>query len=139
MKKEIMSGRNKKRKERGRERRSPNAKHNKKVTNLMTKLSIGSVIALAVVFAAYLYNRYQLSSHLEATLQGLLRVESSAAVPPGLRVAVGVGSCRDIVVQSKEVIYDRPPLEPEHFHSIASREQFLKVFAYFYQAGAAAE
>ncbi|GIY85870.1 ADP-dependent glucokinase [Caerostris extrusa] len=76
---------------------------------------------------------------LEETLNGLLLEESFAEVSPDTKVAIGFGSCQDIIVQSNEVIFDRPPKSPDHFFTITNKEEFLKVFAYFYRHGAAAD
>ncbi|KFM82676.1 ADP-dependent glucokinase, partial [Stegodyphus mimosarum] len=137
-----MGGRNRKRKERGKERRFLNVKYSKRMINLATKISIGTLISLAMVFVAYLYNKNKSENEsvkLAETLTGLLAEEKSASVGAGTKVAIGFGSCQDIIVQSNQVIFDPAPEEPEHFYSIATKEEFLKVFAYFYRHGAAAE
>lgn len=135
-------GEKQKRKERGKERKILNLKYNKRMTSIATKVSIGSIISITIVLIAYLYSMYKSGNNpgeLEETLSGLLQQESTARVSPGIKIAVGFGSCQDLVVQSNEVIFDRAPDIPEHFFSITTREEFLKVFAYFYQHGAAAE
>lgn len=138
-----MTVKNKKRKERGRERKVLNLnKHNKETMSFATKFSIGTVISALIILIAYMYNQYQMrinSSKLEDTLIGLLKEEQSVSVVPGTKVAIGFGSCQDIIVQSREVVLDRPPNIPEHFYSLSNKEEFLKVLAYFYRHGAAAE
>lgn len=137
-----MSGRNKKRKERGKERRLLGFKYNNRMMNTARKLATVFLISLAVLIVSYAYNKYKLqntTNKLEETLSSLLRVENSARVSPGIKIALGFGSCQDIIVQSNQVILDRPPEIPEHFYSINTKEELLKVFAYFYRHGAAAE
>lgn len=131
----------KKRKERGRDRKTLN-KHTKDTMSFAAKFSIGTLISALIILLAYLYNRYQMNIYsikLEDTLIGLLKEEQSATVDPGTKVAIGFGSCQDIIVQSREVVLDRPPKVPEHFYSLSNKEEFLKVLAYFYRHGAAAE
>ncbi|GFU20327.1 ADP-dependent glucokinase [Nephila pilipes] len=137
-----MGGRNKKRKDRGTERRFMNIKWSKRMMGIALKVSIGTVISIAIIVLAYMFNKYKLdynSNILQETLNGLLREENSAKVSLETKIAIGFGSCQDIVVQSNQVIFDRPPNYPEHFFSITNKEEFLKVFAYFYRHGAAAE
>lgn len=137
-----MSAKSRKRKDRGRDRKLLIPKHNKGTMSLRTKISIGTIISLAIIFIAYLYNKYEThlySLDLEETLNGLLKEEQSIAVDPGTKVAIGFGSCQDVIVQSSEVVFDRPPKMPEHFNFISNKEEFLKVLAYFYRHGAAAE
>ncbi|XP_015918354.1 ADP-dependent glucokinase [Parasteatoda tepidariorum] len=138
----MVIARNKKRKDRGKDRRFLNGKMNKRMTSITNKVSVGAVVTIAVIVLAYIYNRYKLENNsqvLEKTLTSLLREESSVAVNPNIKVALGFGSCQDIIVQSNEVIFDSAPDNPEHYYSISTKEQFLKVFAYFYRFGAAAE
>lgn len=137
-----MGGRNKKRKDRGNERRFMNIKCSKRVMGIATKASIGTAISVAIILLAYMFNRYKHdynSNILRETLTGLLREENSAKVSPETKIAIGFGSCQDIVVQSSQVIFDRPPSYPKHFYSITNKEEFLQVFAYFFDHGAAAE
>ncbi|XP_055952517.1 ADP-dependent glucokinase-like [Argiope bruennichi] len=137
-----MAGRNKKRKDRGNDRRFTNTKYNKRMMGIGTKISIGTIVSIVIILLAYMYNKYKLqqdSNILEETLAGLLREENSAKISPGTKVAIGFGSCQDIVVQSNQVVFDRPPKYPEHHFSIANKEEFLEVFSYFYRHGAAAE
>lgn len=137
-----MGGKNRKRKDRGKERKTPNVKNNKGIMSLATKISIGTLVSVSLVFLAYFYNQHQTNiylSKLDDTFLGLLKEESSVSVDVGTKVAIGFGSCQDIIVQSREVVFDQPPKVPEHFYSISNKEEFLKVFSYFYRHGAAAE
>ncbi|CAL1292976.1 unnamed protein product [Larinioides sclopetarius] len=137
-----MAGRNKKRRDRGNDRRFTNTKYSKRMMGIATKISIGTLVSIVIILLAYMYNKYKLqhaSNVLEETLSGLLREENSAKVTPGTKVALGFGSCQDIIVQSNQVVFDRPPKYPEHHFSISNKEEFLEVFSYFYQHGAAAE
>lgn len=137
-----MSVKSKKRKDRVKERKLLTAKHTKETMSFFMKFSIGSILASFIVFIAYLYYQYQINSNsptLESTLIGLLREEQSVSVDTGTKVAIGFGSCQDIIVQSREVVLDSPPEIPEHFYSLSNKEEFLKVLAYFYSHGAAAE
>lgn len=138
-----MGAKKTKRKERGsKDRKILNIKNNKGMMPLTTKISIGSVVSVIIIASAYFYNQYQASlylSKLEDTLKGLLKEELSVSIDPGTKVAIGFGSCQDIIVQSKEVVFDQPPKIPEHFYSVSNKEEFLKVLAYYYRHGAAAE
>lgn len=137
-----MSAKNKKRKDRARERKLLSNKNNKENMSFFTKLSLSALLSALIILIAYLYNQYQAdlsASKVENTLLGLLKEEQSVSIDPGTKVAIGFGSCQDIVVQSREVVFDHPPKTPEHFYSLTNKEEFLKVLAYFYRHGAAAE
>ena len=108
------------------------------------KLSIGSLTSFIIVLVALWYvfdQKTSLNVSVESTLKGLLEIEKKVSVNHNAKIAVGYGSCVDIVAQSKDVIIDHssPPNNPIHYESISNEEQLLNIFAYFFKRGAAAE
>lgn len=108
------------------------------------KLSFGALLSLIFVLIAYWYESsidHNLRLRIELTLESLLNIEESVSVNPKTKIAIGFGSCLDIIVQSRDVIIDTfsAPLQPKHYEMITTREQLLEVFAYYFQFGAAAE
>ncbi|XP_076321887.1 ADP-dependent glucokinase [Tachypleus tridentatus] len=108
-----------------------------------TKVSVGSLFSVLLVLIAVYFNQNghsDFEQRLEEILNGLLRAEKKVSLSYKPKVAVGFGSCQDLFVHSKDVIlFNPPPANPEHFHSISTKDELLKVFAYFFRHGAAAE
>lgn len=79
--------------------------------------------------------------NVDETLKSMLSIESRVSINKGLNVAVGFGSCLDIYVSSKELIfnYHQPPKSQSHHESIRTQEELNEVLAYFFVEGAAAE
>ena len=108
------------------------------------KASAFTLIAALVLVAALLYKRQRDEANrakLDETLSSLLRVEKSFTVNQEARVAIGYGSCVDVVSSAADVITSHfdPPTELRHFDVISSEDQLLQSFAFFYVRGAAAE
>lgn len=108
------------------------------------KASALGLFSCLVLLTAFLYKKQQddlLHARLDETLRSLLLVEKSFAVNSGAKVAIGYGSCTDLVSSARHVItaHHEPPAVPDHFDVIANIDQLLRTFAYFYVRGAAAE
>lgn len=114
------------------------SKGNKKSFPIITLLSI------AVLTSAYFANKYykdRLRERLDGTLESLLTVERSVHINPNARVAIGYGSCLDIVAPASHLItlHHSPPLDPSHHGIINTQQELLESFAFYYKFGAAAE
>ncbi|KAH3852028.1 hypothetical protein DPMN_094521 [Dreissena polymorpha] len=75
-------------------------------------------------------------------LRGLLRAEKKVGVDKNIRIALGFGGCEDIIVNAQDVLQGlnyTSPANPEHVDDIESKEDFNKIFTYFFKQGAAAE
>ena len=102
------------------------------------------ILAVCVGLLAFCYYKnysYQ-NQHLQKILTGLVREETSANVTKNLRVAVGFGSCLDLVVDALPLFKSlslRPPEKPKHHNPLRDREGLAETFAYFMREGAAAE
>ncbi len=123
-----------------------NNKNNNKVvmTSKSLKLSFCGLLSLIIVLIAYWYEwriEDNLRMRIELTHESLLNIEESVSVNPKTKIAIGFGSCLDIIAKSRDIILDRflPPLKPKHFDLIETSEELVQVFGYFYQFGAAAE
>ena len=109
------------------------------------QLKVCSALSLAVLLVAYFYKQHSdeiLKQHLNNVLSGLLRAESKINMPPEKKVAIGFGSCLDVISVGTHVLdklNSTPPLVPEHYNEIEKMEELEKVFAYFFRHGAAAE
>lgn len=79
--------------------------------------------------------------HIDETLRSMLNIESRVSINKDLNVAVGFGSCLDIFVQSKQLIFDKyqAPKTQVHHENIRTQEELNEVLAYFFVEGAAAE
>ena len=108
-------------------------------------LKAGGSLAILVVLAAVYYKKDQgdeLKDQIEHVLSGLLRAEKKVPLPAETKVAVGFGSCLDVVADGLDTLEQlgaNPPDIPEHFNEVSNREELEKLFAYFYRHGAAAE
>lgn len=106
-------------------------------------LSATTLISALVIFYAIYYKKQAddvLRQRLELILDGLLKAESQVSVAPKTRIAIGFGSCQDLIVQSSELFaHIQPPDDPEHIDVIESERDLQRVFAYYFRHGAAAE
>jgi len=96
---------------------------------------------IAIVAYIYLKNRNE-KVYLERVLKGLLKREQSVNVSKNIRVAVGFGSCMDIIIDGLalfEKLGYQPPDEVAHHDLIEDKHKFRETFAYFMKEGAAAE
>jgi len=106
--------------------------------------AIAGVISVLVIIAALVYRRgvEVETERMTAVLNGLLRAEQEAALTNELRVAVGFGSCLDMIGPGLDIL-ERigavPPDEPKHYDSLQDMDDLQRIFAYFFRHGAAAE
>lgn len=79
--------------------------------------------------------------NIDETLKSMLRIESRVSINKDLNVAVGFGSCLDIYVSTKDLIFDyhRAPKTLIHHSNIRTQDELNEVLAYFFSEGAAAE
>lgn len=101
-----------------------------------------TVCSVLVLLSSYLYRRHMDVKHLDTVLMGLLEAERAVPLDSGLRVAVGFGSCVDVIGSAMDVLAKLSasvPDKPEHFNTVHNQEEFEKIFAYFFRHGAAAE
>ena len=88
------------------------------------------------------YRRISFQVNLKNVLDGLLYQEKLYEVGKNKRVAIGFGSCWDSVTDGVEFLKQAhlvPPQTPCHYDIISTSEDLSKVFAFFFQNGAAAE
>lgn len=106
-------------------------------------VSVSTILSALVIFYAIYYKRQTddlLRQRLQLILDGLLKAESEVAVRPKTRIAIGFGSCQDLIVQSSDLFGGiEPPQDPEHIDVIDSEKDLLRTFAYYFRHGAAAE
>ena len=76
----------------------------------------------------------------ESVLQGLLSREASITVKIDSSIAVGLGGCTDLVVESL-AIFDKfnAPFNPQPHAYIEKMQDLLELFAYYFKHGAASE
>lgn len=104
----------------------------------------GSLVSLVVIIVAVLYKRRSdelLQERLDQVLSGLRRAENKVQ-SSDLRVALGFGGDVDLFVNAIELLTKigaKPPETTEHFEEVGTKEEIEKLFAYFFQHGAAAE
>lgn len=108
------------------------------------KATILGLFSFLVLLCALLYKKHHddvIRGRLDDTLTSLLHVEKSFTINTDARVAVGYGSCVDVVSSAKNLITNHyePPSQVRHFDVISNEEELLQSFAYFYVRGAAAE
>ena len=101
--------------------------------------------SIAIIFVAIIYKRRTDSAvkeKLDQVLSGLLRAERKVGIDETTKIALGFGGCEDIFVDALPLLerlkYERPE-KPEHIDDIVSKEDIIKMFAYFFKHGAAAE
>eukprot|EP00794_Sanderia_malayensis_P019893 gene19893-21836_t len=102
-----------------------------------------ALLALAFALAAYFYAK-NANQHvfIQRVLDGLLKEERSVNITKDLRVAVGFGSCMDLIVDGIPLVKKlglKPPDLPQHHDYFKSKEMIAEAFAYFLKEGAASE
>ena len=110
--------------------------------------TVGFAVSVLLSFVVYVFYHGEWRSDtdyelpvLQSVLNGLLEVESRAQVRQDAKVAVGFGSCLDILGNGLEVLSKlgaTPPSDPENFNTLQSLNEFEKTFAYFFMHGASA-
>ncbi|KAL4239112.1 hypothetical protein ACF0H5_003815 [Mactra antiquata] len=98
------------------------------------------VLVCALIYNKRLYDLRQ--ERMDRVLHGLLRAEKKVGVDRNTRIALGFGGCEDIFVDAQEVLSKMnlsAVSDPEHVTDIMSDLDFVKIFSYFFNAGAAAE
>ena len=108
------------------------------------RTSLLALFSVLVLLSALWYKKQQddaVQERLQHTLSSLLQVEKSFSVNAAARVAVGYGSCVDVVSSASVLLTSRwqPPQHLSHHDVIADEQQLLQSFAYFFARGAAAE
>ena len=102
-----------------------------------------AVLALALSLATYFYlKRENEKNILSQVLHGLLEEERSVNITENLNVAVGFGSCMDLIVDGIPLVKQlglQPPAAPRHHDVFSNKKQIAESFAYFLQEGAASE
>ncbi|XP_078001060.1 ADP-dependent glucokinase-like [Glandiceps talaboti] len=112
---------------------------------MATALHVGSMVTLVIVLVAYYYKKNvdaEFKQNLNKVTNSLLKAEQKYQVAPKTRVAVGLGGCFDVRVDSLDLLDKlgfNAPDDPKHYDMIESMTQLLKVFAYFFKHGAAGE
>ena len=114
------------------------------LSKVSIKLSFVAFVSLIVLLIAYWYEWRQvddLLNRIELTHESLLQIEESVSVDPKTKIAIGFGSCLDVIAQTSDVIINRysPPKVAKNYDIIENRDELLEAFAYFFQFGAAAE
>ena len=107
----------------------------------MAKAVLVSIsLVLVAIYLSYRKNHFQ--ADLRSILDGLLYQERRYNVNKENRVAVGFGSCWDVVSNGVDVMKTMgmvPPENTQHFDTISNAEELSRSFAYFFQKGAAGE
>ena len=101
---------------------------------------------ISIVFLVLAYkihrNNYP-AANIERVLDGLLKEETFRRVSHEThRVAIGFGSCVDVISDGLKVLETlniQPPLQTAHYDTVSSETELAEGFAYFFQYGAAAE
>lgn len=112
---------------------------------MTSKMQFGKCV-ISVVFLVLAYKihhgNYQ-TANIERVLDGLLKEEVFRRVSHDThRVAIGFGSCVDVVSDGLKVLGAldiQPPLHPSHHDTVSNETELAEGFAYFFQYGAAAE
>lgn len=100
------------------------------------------VVSLVFLALATFPMRKAPQTDLMLVLKGLLREEDFREVNYNNKVAIGLGSCIDVAVDTFpffEQLGITPPSQPSHHNVISSQEQLAESFAYSFEFGAAAE
>ena len=101
-----------------------------------------AVLTLSLLVAFYSRRSTDQSFIIRSVLDGLLRAERNVSVRPLPRVAVGFGSCLDGVVDGVRLLRSlrvKPPRAGKYHGAVRTEQEFVEMFAYFFEAGAAAE
>jgi len=105
---------------------------------------VGSLLAV-VLGVLFLWSRPPAenllsSGQLDTVIESMLQYEANRPLEVPPRVAVGYGACRDLFVRGEFIMANQSfPSSPEHFLAVSSEEELRQMYAYFFQAGAAAE
>lgn len=113
------------------------------------KLSLVAAVAIAAIAVFYrgsLLEDDHWRQRMEAVLKSLIKQEKTAMIGyggsdgAGPRIAIGYGACKDLFVDAYQLLPQSvAPDTPEHFNEIETESQLRKMYAYFFQHGAAAE
>lgn len=100
--------------------------------------------SLLFLFLATYFPTQRQEADLNRILDGLLKEEDFPLLSHGQksRVAIGFGSCVDIVAEGVELLEQvgiAPPETPVHHSIISSEEKLGQTFAFFFQRGSASE
>lgn len=99
------------------------------------------VSLLFLVLATYIpTQKYQVD--LTRILNGLLQEEEFPQRNHLKKVAIGFGSCVDVITEGVELLERlgaKPPEKPFHNNIISSTEQLAETFAFFFERGSASE
>ena len=105
-----------------------------------------AVAAIAVWYRGSLLEDDHLRQRMEAVLKSLIKQENTAMIGyeggdgAGPRIAIGYGACKDLFVDAYKLLPQSvAPDRPEHFNEVETESQLRKMYAYFFQHGAAAE
>ena len=105
-----------------------------------------AVAAIAVWYRGSLLEDDHLRQRMEAVLKSLIKQEKTAMIgyeggdSAGPRIAIGYGACKDLFVDAYKLLPQSvAPDRPEHFNEVETESQLRKMYAYFFQHGAAAE
>ena len=102
----------------------------------------GSLAALLLGLALLWLRPRQLlpDTRLHTVIHSLIHYEANRPLEDSPRVAVGYGACRDLFVSGAFLMENQSfPEQPGHFQDVQDKEQLRRMYAYFFQAGAAAE
>lgn len=103
-----------------------------------------ALLSFCVLISAYYAGKYyrdRLREKLDETLVSLLKIEDSIEINSNARVAIGYGSCFDIIAPASDMITSHavPPQDPSHHASINELKDLEESFALYFKHGAAAE
>lgn len=107
----------------------------------------GFLFAVAVGVLSYLYLIYHKTpqgeaKRLENVLLRLLAEEQAANVSTDLVIAVGFGSCLDLLVDGiplMKALDIKPPSKAKYHEDISTLQELSEMFAFFLEQGAAVE
>ena len=104
---------------------------------------IAAIIAAIAAFYSYKHNTSNSEERrIENVLAGLLLEERSVNMSTDLPIAVGFGSCLDLLVDGKplmDALGLKPPAVPKYHETIKTLDDVAEMFALFFSNGAAAE
>ena len=96
---------------------------------------------LFLILAIYIpTQRYE--ANLARILRGLLQEEEFPLRNQQNKVAIGFGSCVDIVTDGVELVQRLgipPPKTPLHHNIISTQKELAETFAFFFERGSASE
>lgn len=115
------------------------------LTSSLTAWAKNILFVIVVGALAYIYFEKPVrdeKNRLENVLAGLLAEERSVNLSTNLPIAVGFGSCLDILVDGiplMNALGVPPPSEPKYHENIDTIDQVAEMFAFYLSKGAAAE